>query len=114
VNRFLTIGTINKGKSSGRPPVSDEVIEDLKEMVEKIPQISVAHLSQQSGVPRSTCHKIIKNKQQLHPYKIIYKNSNLQIIKVVFNIVIGCKITSVSEFGVLRICTNLLRLLYMF
>jgi hypothetical protein len=27
-------------------------------------------LSQQSGVPRSTCHKIIKNTLQLHPYKI--------------------------------------------
>jgi hypothetical protein len=105
VNRFSTIGTINKGKSSGRPPVF-EVVEDLKEMVEKTPQISVAHLSQRSGVPRSTCHKIIKNRQQLHAYKIMYKNSNLQIIKVVFNIVIGFKITSISEFGVLRICTN--------
>jgi hypothetical protein len=84
-----------------------------KEMMEKTPQISVAYLSQQSGVPRSTCHKIIKNRQQLHPYKIMYKNSNLLIIKVLFNIVIGFKITSVSEFRVLRICTNLLRLLNM-
>ncbi|CAH1383550.1 unnamed protein product [Tenebrio molitor] len=107
MNRFLTIGTINKGKSSGRPPVSGEIVEDLKEMVEKTPQISVARLSQQSGVPRSTCHKIIKKRLQLHPDKIMYKNSNLQIIKVVFNIVIGFKITSISEFGVLRIRTNL-------
>jgi hypothetical protein len=65
VNRFLTIGTITKSKSSGRPPVSDEIVEDLKEMVEK-----TTYLSQQSGVPRSTCHKIIKNRIQLHPYKI--------------------------------------------
>jgi hypothetical protein len=35
VNRFLTIGTISKGKSSGHPPVSDEIVVDLKEMVEK-------------------------------------------------------------------------------
>jgi hypothetical protein len=40
VNRFLTIRTISKGKSSGRPPVSDERVEDLKEMVEKTLQIS--------------------------------------------------------------------------
>jgi hypothetical protein len=39
VNRFLTIGTISKGKSSGRPPVSDEIVEDLKEMVEKTTDI---------------------------------------------------------------------------
>jgi hypothetical protein len=40
VNRFLTIRTISKGKSSGRPPASDEIVEDLKEMVEKTLQIS--------------------------------------------------------------------------
>jgi hypothetical protein len=66
VNRFLTIGTISKGKSS----VSDEIVEDLKEMVDKTLQISIALLFQQNGVPRSTCHKIIKNRLQLHPYKI--------------------------------------------
>jgi hypothetical protein len=70
VNRFLTLRTISKGKSLGRPPVSDEILEDLKEMVEKTLQISIACLSQQSGVPRSTCHKIIKNRLQLHLYKI--------------------------------------------
>jgi hypothetical protein len=70
VNRFLTIRTISKGKSLGRPPVSDAILEDLKEMVEKTLQISTACLSQQSGVLRSTCHKIIKNRLQLHVYKI--------------------------------------------
>jgi hypothetical protein len=70
VNRFLTLRTISKGKSLGQPPVSDEILEDLKEMVEKPLQISIACLSQQSGVPRSTCHKIIKNRLQLHLYKI--------------------------------------------
>jgi hypothetical protein len=62
--------TVSKGKSSGRPPVSDEIVENLKETVEQTLQISIARLSQQSGVPRSTCHKIIKNSLQLHPYKI--------------------------------------------
>jgi hypothetical protein len=70
VNRFLTIRTISKGKSLGQPPVSDEILEDLKEMVEKTLQISIACLSQQSGVPRCTGHKIIKNRLQLHLYKI--------------------------------------------
>jgi hypothetical protein len=100
----LTIGTINKGKS-GRPPVSDEIVEDLKEMVKKTHRYPYPIYL--NNLPRSTCHKIIKNRPQLHPYKIMYKNSNLQIIKVVFNIVIGFKITSISEFGVLRIRTNL-------
>jgi hypothetical protein len=31
-SRFLTIRTISNGKSLGRPPVSDEILEDLKEI----------------------------------------------------------------------------------
>jgi transposase len=57
---------VSKGKSSGRPPVSHKIVEDLRETVEETPQITVARLSQLSGVPRSTCHKIIKNRLQLH------------------------------------------------
>jgi hypothetical protein len=45
VNRFLTIGTISKGKSSGRPPLSDETVEDLKEMVEKTTDIHSPFIS---------------------------------------------------------------------
>jgi hypothetical protein len=44
VNRILTIGTISKGKSSGRPPVSDEIVEDLKETVENTLQIYLNNL----------------------------------------------------------------------
>jgi hypothetical protein len=96
-SRFLTIRTISNGKSLGRPPVSDEILEDLKEMVEKTLQISIACLSQQSGVPQSTCHKIIKIGYNCIFIKLVlYKNSNLQIIKVVFNNVISLKITSIS------------------
>jgi ribosomal protein S25 len=61
VNRFLTTGTVNKGKSSGQTAVSDKIVEDLRQRVEETPQISVSRLSQQSGVPPSICHKIIKN-----------------------------------------------------
>jgi hypothetical protein len=82
VNIFLTIGTIKKGKSSGQPPVSDEIVEDLNEMVEKTPQISAARLSQQSGISQSTCHKIIKNRLQLHPYKIMYKTPTCRLSKL--------------------------------
>jgi hypothetical protein len=45
------LSAISKGKSSGRPPVSDEIVEDLKKTVEKPRQKSIACLSQQSGVP---------------------------------------------------------------
>jgi hypothetical protein len=65
VNRFLTIRTISKGKSLGQPPVSDEILEDLKEMVEKTLQISIACLSLKIGY---NCIFI---------KFVLYKNSNL-------------------------------------
>jgi hypothetical protein len=64
---FLTTGTVSKSKSSGWPPVSDEIIEDLREMVEETPQISVACLSQQSGVQSVLC-------MLLNKFKILLKN----------------------------------------
>jgi hypothetical protein len=63
VNRFLTIGTIRKGKSSGRPPVSDEIVEDLKEMVEKTLQIDLNNLVYHDAL-------VTKSLKILHPYKI--------------------------------------------
>jgi hypothetical protein len=67
VNRFLTTGTVSKGKSSGWSPISDEIIEDLRERVEETPQISVACLSQQSGV--QSVLRMLINK-----FKILLKN----------------------------------------
>jgi hypothetical protein len=63
VNRFLTIRTISKGKSLGRPPVSDEILEDLKEMVEKTLQIDLNNLVYHDAL-------VTKSLKILHPYKI--------------------------------------------
>jgi hypothetical protein len=57
VNRFLTTATVSKGKSSGWPPISDEIVEDFEK---ESAQISVACLSQQSGVQSVLC--ILLNK----------------------------------------------------
>jgi hypothetical protein len=64
---FLTTGTVSKGKSSGRPPIFDEIVEDLRERVEETPQISVASMSQQSGVQSVLC--MLSNK-----FKLLLKN----------------------------------------
>jgi hypothetical protein len=55
VHRFLTTGTVNKGKSSGRPPIFDEIVEDLRERVEETPQISVASMSHNNLVYNLCC-----------------------------------------------------------
>jgi hypothetical protein len=70
INRFVQTGTVNKGKSTGRPQVSNEVMEELQERLEQDPQQSIARLSQQSGIPLSTCQKTTNKRLHLHPYKI--------------------------------------------
>jgi hypothetical protein len=67
VNRFLTTGTVSKGKSLGRQPKCNEIVEGLRERVEETPQISVACLSQQSGVQSVLC-------MLLNKFKILLKN----------------------------------------
>jgi hypothetical protein len=46
VNRFVATGSVEKGKSVGRPPVNE------------------------ADVPLSTCQKIVRKNLNLYPYKI--------------------------------------------
>jgi hypothetical protein len=54
VDRFDKTGDVSKGKSSGRPQVGEDIVEDLRERMEQNPRASLLRLSAQSGVPLST------------------------------------------------------------
>jgi hypothetical protein len=71
VDRFVTTGSVENGKSSGRPKVIEDVVENIRDHLEEHPRTSLTRLSLQTGVPRSTCHKIVKENLHLHPYKVI-------------------------------------------
>jgi hypothetical protein len=62
VNRFVTTGSIEKEKSSGRPKVIEDVVENIRDHLdlEEHPRTSLTRLFLQTGVSRSTCHKIVK------------------------------------------------------
>ncbi|CAG9822325.1 unnamed protein product [Phaedon cochleariae] len=68
MNRFIQNGNVNKKKSTGRPQISEEVVENLRARVEQNPQTSLKRLSSQSGVPLSTYHKVLKERLHLYPY----------------------------------------------
>jgi hypothetical protein len=70
VDRFDKTGDVSKGKSSERPQVGEDIVEDLKQRMEQNPRTSLPRLSAQSGVPLSTCQKIMKKRINLHPYKV--------------------------------------------
>jgi hypothetical protein len=60
VDRFVATGSVEKGKSSGRPKVMEDVVENIRDTLEEHPRTSLTRLALQTGVPRSTCHKIVK------------------------------------------------------
>jgi hypothetical protein len=70
VNCFGTTGSVEKVKSPGRPKVIEDVVENIRNHLEEHPRTSLTRLSLQTGVPRSTCHKIVKKNFHLHPYKV--------------------------------------------
>ena len=53
INRFVRTSRVDKGKSLGRPSVSEEVVDDLRRL-EQNPQTFLTRLFQQSGVPVAT------------------------------------------------------------
>ncbi|KAJ3643622.1 hypothetical protein Zmor_026323 [Zophobas morio] len=75
INRFVRTGNVNKGKSSGRTAVSEEVVDDLRERLEQNRQTSLTRLSQQSGVPVTTCHKV--------PERIRAMNASVKLLLIV-------------------------------
>ncbi|KAJ3652102.1 hypothetical protein Zmor_018098 [Zophobas morio] len=70
VARFNATGSVSKGKPTGTPQISEDVVEDSRTRIEQSPKKSLSQLSLQSGVPYIKCQKIIKKKLHMHLYKI--------------------------------------------
>jgi hypothetical protein len=70
VNCFGTTGSVENEKSPGRPKVIEDVVENIRDHLEEHPRTFLTRLSLQTGVPRSTCHKIVKKNLDLHRYKV--------------------------------------------
>jgi hypothetical protein len=70
LERFQETGSVVKSKSSGRPAVAQDIVEDIRERIEDNRNISLRRLTLQSNVPLSTCHKVVKKNLKMHAYKI--------------------------------------------
>jgi hypothetical protein len=64
VNCFVTTGSVEKRKSSGRPKVMKDVVENIGDHLEPHPRTYLTRLSLQTAV------HVIKLLEHLHPYKI--------------------------------------------
>ena len=55
---------------SGRPSVSAEIVERVRETFVRSPKKSVRRASQQLNIPKSTISKVLRTRLKFHPYKL--------------------------------------------
>jgi hypothetical protein len=61
VSNFRQNGSVKRKEGSGRPKVrSEEVINNVRQIVQEQPKISVRHLGLQLNIPSTTTHRILK------------------------------------------------------
>ena len=66
---FLARGTLLRKKGSGRPRVSLEIVQSVRDFFDAHPETSLQRASNTLEVPRSTVHKVL-HEQKYRPYKI--------------------------------------------
>lgn len=63
--QFKDTGSIEKQKSTGRPKVSEDIVERIRKSYDNNPNISISSRSIELGIPKSTVHRILHS-QRLH------------------------------------------------
>jgi hypothetical protein len=67
--QFVEIGCLCKGRSPGRPCVSDNNIERLREAFQQSPRKSVARTSRKFAIPKMTVCKVLRERLCFELYK---------------------------------------------
>jgi len=68
--QFMETGCLCKGKSTGRPRVSDDDIERVAEAFLRSPRKSVARVSRELDMPKMTVWKVLRKRLCFKPYKM--------------------------------------------
>jgi hypothetical protein len=68
--QFKETGSVCRRKSSGRPAVTEENVERIRQSIIRSPRKSIPRRSFQLGIPKSTVHKVLHKKLKLHAQKI--------------------------------------------
>lgn len=67
---FTTRGCICRRKSSGRPAVSEETVDRIRESFTRSPQKSTIVASRELQIPKSTVWKVLRKRLKFHPYRL--------------------------------------------
>ena len=68
--QFKDTGCLCKGKSTGRPHVSDATVERVRESFVRSPKKSTNRASRELGIPQQTVWKILRRRLEFKPYRV--------------------------------------------
>ena len=69
-NQFATAGCLCKGKSVGRPRVSEENVQRVWNSFLRNPKKSVRKASRERGLPMMTVWKVLRKRLHMRPYRL--------------------------------------------
>ena len=71
IQRFCETGTVEDRERPGRPSeITEEKIDEVAEVIENEPQLSVRFIATTCSIPRTTAHRIITEHLSLKRYKV--------------------------------------------
>lgn len=70
VDKFRTTGSVADAHRSGRPSLEEERIPEIQDSITKSPTKSVRRLASQTGTPKTSVHRVVRNVLCLYPYKM--------------------------------------------
>lgn len=78
VKRFQTLFTLEDVRRSGRPSiVNEQKVNGSFQLISREPSLSLRRLSQQSGLSRSSMHRVLRKRLNLYPYKVSVRHELL-------------------------------------
>ena len=73
-HQFEQIGCLCKGKSSGRPRVSEENVRRIQESFQRSPRNSTRRASRELGIPQPTVCRVLRR-------RLLFKSYRLQLVQ---------------------------------
>ncbi|CAM1313246.1 Uncharacterised protein r2_g2368 [Pycnogonum litorale] len=68
--KFQEEGCLCRKKGSGRPAVSEEMVNQVRETFSRSPKMSVRRASLETRIPKSTVWRVLRKRLRLTPYKL--------------------------------------------
>lgn len=91
--QFENTGCVCKRKSTGRPPVSEEQIDRVRDVYVRSPGKSTRSASLELQIPQPTVWKILRKRLKMTPYKLqLVQSVNVGDKVLVKNFVWSCRI----------------------